>query len=401
MIEDISILRQAMTSRLQATETKFHRFLYHKINWENRLIGIRGYRGVGKTTLVLQHIKETFPNRQVVLYASLDHGWFQTHSLYDLAMYHQQHGGTHLFLDEIHHYNNWQTEIKNIYDDFPTLYIVFTGSSMLHINTQAGDLSRRLRLYTMPVMSLREYIAIETGVEFSAYSLDQILSDSVNIASFISEQHIIQPLFESYLNNGCYPFYKEKGDGFEQRLQETIWLILERDWPALEDVNYSTIQKTKRLLMVLSEAVPLTPNMTELFAAVETNREGGLRMLYTLEKAGVLRLITREPRSIGMLRKPDKIYLGNSNLMHALSSNTNIGTIRETFFCNQLTEAGHGVYLAKKGDFFVDSQYTFEVGGASKTFKQISGVKNSFLAIDNTSVGDINRIPLWLFGFLY
>ena len=293
MIEDISILRQAMTSRLQATETKFHRFLYHKINWENRLIGIRGYRGVGKTTLVLQHIKETFPNRQVVLYASLDHGWFQTHSLYDLAMYHQQHGGTHLFLDEIHHYNNWQTEIKNIYDDFPTLYIVFTGSSMLHINTQAGDLSRRLRLYTMPVMSLREYIAIETGVEFSAYPLDQILSDSVNIASFISEQHIIQPLFESYLNNGCYPFYKEKGDGFEQRLQETIWLILERDWPALEDVNYSTIQKTKRLLMVLSEAVPLTPNMTELFAAVETNREGGLRMLYTLEKAGVLRLITR------------------------------------------------------------------------------------------------------------
>ena len=165
MIEDISILRQAMTSRLQATETKFHRFLYHQINWENRLIGIRGYRGVGKTTLVLQHIKETFPNRQSVLYASLDNGWFQTHSLYDLAQYHQQHGGTHLFLDEIHHYHNWQTEIKNIYDDFPTLYIVFTGSSMLHINTQAGDLSRRLRIYTMPVMSLREYIAIESGVE--------------------------------------------------------------------------------------------------------------------------------------------------------------------------------------------------------------------------------------------
>jgi predicted AAA+ superfamily ATPase len=272
---------------------------------------------------------------------------------------------------------------------------------MLHINTQAGDLSRRLRMYTLPVMSFREYIAIETGLELPAYTIEQILSDSINIASIISEQGLIQPLFESYLNNGCYPFYKEKGDGFEQRLQETIWLILERDWPALEEVNYSTIQKTKRLLMVLSEAVPLTPNMTELFAAVETNREGGLRMLYTLEKAGVLRLITREPRSIGTLRKPDKIYMGNSNLMHALSSNTNIGTIRETFFCNQLLEAGHEVNLAKKGDFIVDSQYTFEVGGGSKTFKQIRDVQDSYLAVDNTPIGDVNRIPLWLFGFLY
>lgn len=401
MVEDISVLRQAMANRLQMTTTIFHRYLYGQINWDNRLIGIRGYRGVGKTTLVLQHIKEHFPNRQTVLYVSADHGWFQTHSLYDLAEYHQQHGGTHLFLDEIHHYLNWQTEIKNIYDDFPQMHIVFTGSSMLQINAKAADLSRRLRLYTLQVMSLREYIAIENGLVLPTYTLEQVLSNSINIASEISEQLTIQPLFESYLNRGCYPFYKEEGDGFEQRLQETIWTVLERDWPAIEEVNYATIQKTKRLLMVLAEAVPLTPNMTELFAAVETNREGGLRMLYTLEKAGLLALLSRQPRSIGALRKPDKIYLGNSNLMYSLASSPNIGTIRETFFYNQIHASGIDVLLVPSGDFLIDRQYTIEVGGPSKTFKQIRNIQNSFLAVDNTLIGDVNKIPLWLFGFLY
>ena len=401
MVEEISVLRQAMSNRLQMVTTTFHRYLFSQINWDNRLIGIRGYRGVGKTTLILQHIKENFPDRQSVLYASADHGWFQTHTLYDLAEYHRQHGGTHLFLDEVHHYHNWQTEIKNIYDDFPSLHVVFTGSSMLHLNAEAGDLSRRLRMYTLQVMSLREYIAIERGIELPVYTVEEILNDSVNIASRLAEQMTIQPYFEKYLQHGCYPFYKEEGDGFEQRLQETIWLVLERDWPAIEEVNYATIQKTKRLLMVLAEAVPLTPNMTELFAAVETNREGGLRMLYTLEKAGLLALLSRRPRSIGALRKPDKIYLGNANLMNALSPNPNIGTMRETFFYNQLNAAGHEVLLAPNGDFIVDREYTVEVGGPSKTFKQIRNMEHSYLAVDNTPIGDVNRIPLWLFGFGY
>ncbi len=401
MVEEISVLRQAMSNRLQMVTTTFHRYLFSQINWNNRLIGIRGYRGVGKTTLILQHIKEDFAERQSVLYASADHGWFQTHTLYDLAEYHQQHGGTHLFLDEVHHYHNWQTEIKNIYDDFPSLNIVFTGSSMLHLNTEAGDLSRRLRMYTLQVMSLREYIAIELGIEIPVYSLEDILNDSINIASRIAEQITIQPYFETYLQYGCYPFYKEEGDGFEQRLQETIWLVLERDWPAVEEVNYATIQKTKRLLMVLAEAVPLTPNMTELFAAVETNREGGLRMLYILEKAGLLALLSHQPRSVGVLRKPDKIYLGNANLMNVLSPNPNIGTIRETFFYNQLNAAGNEVLLSPKGDFLVNRKYTVEVGGPSKTFKQIRNIEHSYLAVDNTPIGDVNRIPLWLFGFIY
>lgn len=401
MVEEISILRQAMFNRLLNVTTAFHRYLFSQINWDNRLIGIKGYRGVGKTTLILQHIKEDFVDRQSVLYASADHAWFQTHTLYDLAQYHQQHGGTHLFLDEVHHYHNWQTEIKNIYDDFPSLHIVFTGSSMLHMNVEAGDLSRRLRMYTLQVMSLREYIAIEQELILPVFTLETVLNDSINIASQIAEQITVQPLFEKYLQHGCYPFYKEEGDGFEQRLQETIWLVLERDWPAIEEVNYATIQKTKRLLMVLAEAVPLTPNMTELFAAVETNREGGLRMLYTLEKAGLLALLSRQPRSIGLLRKPDKIYLGNSNLMNALSSDPNIGTLRETFFYNQLQSAGNEVLLASNGDFVINRKYTVEVGGASKTFKQIKGIENSYLAVDNTPIGDVNRIPLWLFGMMY
>ncbi len=401
MVEDISMLRQAMATRLQAIDTSFHRYLYHAINWENRLIGIRGYRGVGKTTLVLQHIKEQMPDRQTVIYASADNGWFQTHTLYDLAQYHQQHGGTHLFIDEIQHYRDWQRDIKNIYDDFPTMHIVFTGSSMLQIDASSGDLSRRLRMYTLQVMSLREYVQLETSVELPVCTLSQILSNPVNVSSSVSEQITIQPLFESYLRHGCFPFYREQGDGFPQRLQETIWQVMDSDWPATDEVNYATIQKAKRLLMVIAESVPLTPNMSELFAAVETNREGGLRMLYTLERAGLLALLMREPKSIGMLRKPNKIYLGNTNLMSALSANPNIGTMRETFFYNQLSASGHEVSLAVKGDFIVDGQYTIEVGGASKTFKQIGNLSDGYLAVDNTSVADGHRIPLWLFGLGY
>lgn len=402
MIEDISLLRTVMLNKLQHTTTTFHRYLYSQIDWSNILIGIKGYRGVGKTTLMLQHIKESFSDLTPVLYASVDNGWFQTNTIYDLAAYHYQHGGTHLFLDEIHKYPNWQSALKNIYDDLPGLHVVFTGSSMLQISAHEGDLSRRMRMYTMQVMSFREYIAIETGVVYPTHTLDDILSNHINIAANILIDNKILPLFEKYLQHGCYPFYQEDILGFSERLQQTIWQVLESDWPSVDDtVTYATIQKTKRLLMVLSECVPLMPKMTELFAAIETNRDGGLRMLAVLEKAGLLSLCTYEPRNIGVLRKPDKIYLGNTNLMYALSQHTDIGTLRETFFYNQLIASGHEVLLAKQGDFTVNRKIVFEVGGAGKTFKQLSGIEFGYLAIDNIEVGDGHRVPLWMFGFMY
>lgn len=401
MIEDISILRMAMQHRLQSTTDTFHRYLFNQINWSNRLIGIKGYRGVGKTTMLVQYIKENFTDLSQVLYASLDNGWFQTHSLYELAQYHYMRGGTHLFLDEVHRYKDWQDVLKNIYDDFPSLHVVFTGSSMLHIGLNANDLSRRMRLYTLPVMSLREYVELETGITLPVCKLEKLLTNHLNIASKIVSKLPIQKYFESYLRNGCYPFYLEDREGFGQRLQETIWKVLENDWPSIEDINFATIQKTKRLLMVLSESVPLTPNMSQLFAAIETNREGGLKMLYTLEKAGVLLLCTSQNRSLGALRKPDKIYLGNSNLMFALTALPNMGTIRETFFYNQLVSSAHSILLPAKGDFKVDGKYIFEVGGSNKGYKQIRNEADSYLAVDNIELGDGNRIPLWMFGLLY
>lgn len=364
------------------------------------MIGIKGYRGVGKTTMMVQYIKENFSDLNQVLYASLDNGWFQTHSLYDLAQYHFMRGGTHLFLDEVHRYVSWQDVLKNIYDDFPSLHIVFT-SSMLKISADANDLSRRMMLYTLPGLSFREYVELETGISNPSFALEEIIQNHLNIAARIVGQLPIQKYFEGYLRNGCYPFYLEDIEGFSLRLQETLWKVLESDWPSVEDVNFLTIQKTKRLLMVLAESVPLTPNLTKLFAAVETNREGGLRMMYMLEKAGVLSLCSRKNKSLAALRKPDKIYLGNSNLMYAMSAQPNIGTIRETFFYNQLTAASYSVSLPAKGDFTVDDKYLFEVGGANKGFKQIRNEPYSYLAIDNLEIGDGNRIPLWMFGFLY
>lgn len=255
--------------------------------------------------MMVQYIKENFSDLNQVLYASLDNGWFQTHSLYDLAQYHFMKGGTHLFLDEVHRYVSWQDVLKNIYDDFPSLHIVFT-SSMLKISADANDLSRRMMLYTLPGLSFREYVELETGISNPSFALEEIIQNHLNIAARIVGQLPIQKYFEGYLRNGCYPFYLEDIEGFSLRLQETLWKVLESDWPSVEDVNFLTIQKTKRLLMVLAESVPLTPNLTKLFAAVETNREGGLRMMYMLEKAGVLSLCSRKTNRLPHYESPTK-----------------------------------------------------------------------------------------------
>lgn len=397
-IEGLYLTSNRMVAR---TTTTFHRYIYDQIKWNARMIGIKGARGVGKTTMLLQRIKEEFRDApEKALYVSLDNMWFKTHSLSEVVDYHYTHGGTHIFIDEIHKYDNWQTLIKNIADEYPDLSVVYTGSSMLKIDQNEGDISRRQLIYTMHGMSFREYLAFEGIISIPAVSLEDLLANHQRIAMDITAGVRVLEYFDAYLKCGYYPFYKTDGEGFDLRLQSVIRAILYEDLPAVEDITYETIRKTERMLMILAEHVPQTPNMNELYCQLETNRNLGIKMLYLLEKAALLSLLTSEAKSMKQLAKPDKIFLNNTNLMYALSTNVQIGTIREVFFNNQLA-ATNQVNYPKQGDFLVNHKYLFEVGGRKKSFEQIKDIPDSFLAVDSIETGHGNRIPLWMFGLLY
>lgn len=397
----IERLYQTFYQKIGKTSIDFHRYLFNRINWDNYVIGLKGARGVGKSTLLLQHIKENFSNYENILYVSLDNLWFSSNSLIDLVDYFTAHNGTHLFLDEIHRYPNWQTFLKNISDDYPELHVVYTGSSMLQIDRNQGDMSRRQLVYTMQGLSFREFLEFEGVAKLEAINLDDLLVHHNQIALELASQGIkILPYFEKYLKYGYYPFYKKDGDGYAIRLQEVVNQILESDLPIIDDVKYSTIQKLKKMLMILAERVPITPKMNELYAELETTRDQGLKMLDELERADLLSLVKVHPKNFGQLSKPQKILINNPNLIYALSYKTEIGTIRESFFFNQLT-VDHSVSYPKEGDFLVDQKYLFEVGGKNKTFDQIKDIPNSYLAVDGIEIGHHNRIPLWMFGLLY
>lgn len=398
--QDVEKIYSAYRRKLKDTPLSFTRYLYEKIDWNDKLIGIKGARGVGKTTLILQHIKKHFEQNDCALYVSLDNLWFATHSLDDLVEYHYTHGGTHLFLDEIHRFPLWQTMLKNLNDDYPELHIVYTGSSMLEIDSQQGDLSRRQIVYQLSGLSFREFLEFECGMKTEVCTLGQLLQLHAGIASKITEQLKILPLFEKYLQKGYYPFYKSTFQGYDFRLQEVVRQVIESDLPAVEDIQYITIQKVKKMLMILAERVPHTPKMSELYKELDTNREQGLKMIYALERGGLLALLSMQVKNYKSLSRPDKIYLDNPNLMYALSSKADIGTLRETFFFNQV-KVNHEVLMPTQGDFYIDRKYLFEVGGKTKTFNQIKDIPDSFLAVDGIETGHHNRIPLWMFGLLY
>lgn len=385
--------------RVSQIDLSYKRPIYYQINWDNRLIGIKGPKGVGKSTLLLQHIKETFSDLSKVLYVSLDNMWFASNSLIDLVEYHYTHGGTHIFLDEIHKYKHWQDAIKNIYDDYPDLHVVYTGSSILKLKAGDGDLSRRMRSYEMTGLSFREYMAFEGKLQYRVISLEDLLNNHVTIASEIVSKVKILPAFESYLKEGYYPFYKEEGDGYLSRVQEVITQTIDMDIPAVEEVEYGTLQKLKKLLMILAVQLPFIPRMNELYHELETNREQGLKLLSLLEDAKLISMLKTPVKALKHLSAPDKLYLDNPNMMYALSEKVDIGSVRETFFNNQLS-VNNKVSLPPKGDFKVDDRFLFEVGGRKKSFDQIKDEPDSFLAIDSVEIGNGNRIPLWLFGFL-
>ncbi|AGY54092.1 AAA ATPase [Bacteroidales bacterium CF] len=349
--------------------------------------------------MLLQHIKTTFANKDEALFASLDNTWFANHTIFDLADEFYKNGGTHLFLDEIHHYPNWAIEIKNIYDSFPKLKIVFTGSSLLQIYKSTADLSRRVVYETLEGLSFREFLKFENIGDFPVITLEEIVENHQNVAMEITNGIKIMPLFKKYLRNGYYLFYKEGVQKYESKLQEAINNVIDVDIPAVENIEFASRHKLKKLLAILSSLVPYTPNIKELSDAIDTNRNLTVKYLSLLANAKLLNLVSSKNKTIGDLTKPDKVLLNNTNLSYIFGDDTNIGSARETFFVNQLNAVSK-VSLANQGDFIVD-KYTFEVGGKRKTFDQIKNVPNSFVVSDDLEVGHKNKIPLWLFGMIY
>lgn len=378
------------------------RGLHQKIDWKDRLIGIRGARGTGKTTLLLQRLKTQYPGSSEVLYASLDELYFTTHTIVDLAENFRQLGGKYIFLDEVHKYPGWAREIKNIYDTYKDISIVFTGSSVIDIYNQEADLSRRAVFYELSGLSFREYLHFTNTLYPEEYTLDKILQDHISVSLKLTQQFRPLKHFQEYLDHGYYPFFLENKDTYFIRLEQVIRLIVESELRFIDGFDVGNTRKILQLLTVLAENVPFKPNISKLSEKTGISRATLVEYIHYLAKARIINILTSEGRSISTLQKPEKIYLENTNLHKAIAAeNVDKGSLRESFFLNQLLNAGHDISLSSKADFFVDNKFTFEVGGKDKSSRQIDGILNAYIVKDDIEIGVDNKIPLWLFGMLY
>ena len=397
-------LFSAFYRKMEETDMQFERYLKKQINWNNRLIAVTGARGTGKTTMLLQHIKEQYGNNpQEVLYMSLDNIYFSSNNLYSLADDFYALGGKVLYIDEVHKYRTWAQEIKNIYDDFPKLKVVFTGSSMLQIFKADADLSRRVRHYQLFGMSFREFLIYEGLLAKSQkpFSLEEILENHIEISQKLTKKVTPLPAFQKYLQYGYYPYYQVDVAGYGERVLQTFNTIMETDLPNVENVDFYSINRIKKLFYVLSEMVPFTPNISQLSQQIDVTRQSLMNYLHLLEKAHSVLLLQQKATGLRQMVKPEKIFLQNTNYTYALSAESpEIGNLRETFFYNQLQQ-NHKVTYNEQTDFCINGKYYFEIGGKNKNAKQIQGLSNAYLALDGITVGYRNEIPLWLFGFLY
>jgi len=390
------------TNLIRQISDSFFRFLYSKVNWNQRMLALSGPRGAGKTTLMLQYIKYglDLPAAKA-LYISADHYWFYNHSLFETAEQFHQNGGKHLFIDEVHKYPNWSRELKNMYDGFPDLKIAFSASSALDIYRGEADLSRRVITYKLPGMSFREFLELKGISNGKPLSLKKIVDDHEKITAELTGQFQQLPHFKNYLKFGYLPIISEsREDEIPLRLNQVINTVVESDLATIEGFDSGSTRKIKKLLGVIAESVPFKPNVSALARKLEISRDSVYTWMKYLEKARLLNTLRQKRKGVSTLQKPDKIYLENTNLAYALKENPEIGSIRESFMINQLLNAGHKVALPDNGDFFVDDLH-IEVGGKNKSGKQVQNVENAIIAADDIEVGYGNKIPLWLFGFLY
>ncbi len=386
-------LYQKFETLLQNTSTDFKRYLYKEVSWDNRMIGIIGARGVGKTTMILQYIKENLDSKKA-LYVSADDLYFSENKLLDLAESFYKNNGEYLFIDEIHKYEDWSRELKNIYDSFPTLRIVFTGSSVLDILKGSSDLSRRAIIYKLQGLSFREYLKLFHNYETEVYSLTQIVNNEVKLTDIA---HPL-PLFNDYLKSGYYPFGLE--NEMNLRLGQIIIQTLETDIPQYANLNVGTSRKLKRLLSIIAESVPFKPNFSKISEIIGVSRNSLDDYFTYMEKAGLIGQLRNETSGIRRLGKVDKVYLDNTNIIYNLvGDKSNVGNIRETFFFNQM-RVKNEVISSDKADYVIDN-YTFEVGGKNKQQKQIDNDGKSFIVKDDIEFGYLNVIPLWAFGLNY
>lgn len=375
------------------------------IDWSQRLIALKGPKGVGKSTLMLQYIKRNFaPDDRHVLYCSADTSYFTNHTLVDTADNFSRQGGTHLFIDEIHKYENWSSEIKEIYDLHRNMHIIVSGSSLLQLNDGRSDLSRRINEYTMQGLSFREYLWFEHQLDIEPVSLEKLLNSPNEYCSYV--KNLCHPLefFKKYLSNGYYPFYYEGKTSYHSKIESVVNYIIDTELTSHRNLEVGNARKVKALLQVLSQIVPYEVDIAKLSKSIGIQRATTLKYMKHLEEAALIRRLFACLDKIGDLQKPDKILFDNTNLLYTLSSTQpEIGTVRETFFCNQLAAAGHKVEYGgiKTGDFRIDNDIIVEVGGKDKDFSQIKDEQNAYVAADDIDSAIFRKIPLWAFGMLY
>ncbi|MBR5168736.1 MAG: ATP-binding protein [Salinivirgaceae bacterium] len=388
-----SALYEYMRNLLDVTPTAFHRYMYDKIPWNSRLVGILGPRGIGKSTMMLQYLAE-HQNEGLHLYVAADNMYFASHTLYGLADDFVKDGGTHLYIDEVHKYKGWARELKQIYDTHPDLTVTFTGSSVLDIYQGEADLSRRALLYTMQGLSFREYLSLFHKVETDVFSLNDILEQKAQIPGVA---HPL-PLFRKYLETGYYPFATV--DGFALRIEQIVAQTIESDIPQYADMKASTARKLKRLLAVVSQLAPFKPNADNLALEVGVSKNNIHDYFVYLEKAGMIGQLRDTTGGLRGLGKTEKVYIDNPTLMTVLASgNPDVGNLRETFFFNQM-RVNNDVLSSRVSDFSI-GQYTFEVGGKKKGKRQIESIANGIVVRDDIEIGHSNIVPLWAFGLNY
>lgn len=382
-----------MREMLKQTPDTFQRYLYDRIPWESRLVGILGAKGVGKSTMILQHIKNLgIPNGH--LYITAESLWFSDHTMLDFAQDFVSMGGTYLYIDEIHKYKGWSRELKLIYDLHPALHIVFTGSSVLDIKKGEADLSRRALMYTLEGLSFREYVALKQNIKIPTFTLQQILDNEVDVPQL----ELPLPAFHDYLRQGYYPFFME--DGYLIRLSQVVSQTMEVDIPVYFNLQVSTARKLRQLLSIVSRIAPVKPNMSNLAQELSTSKNSIPDYLGYLESAGMISLLRDDTGGLRALGKVEKVYLENTNLMYALSQGEpNIGNVRETFFYNQM-RVNNEVTASKISDFSIKGK-TFEVGGKKKGQKQIENAEQGYVVRDDIEYSYGNIIPLWYFGLNY